>query len=34
MKKALSKKALEQEAAFWKKLKKVSTDYPYRVCRK
>jgi hypothetical protein len=34
MKKAVSKKALELEAAFWKNIKKVSTDYPARVCRK
>ncbi len=34
MKKVLSKKALEQEAAFWENLKKVSMDHPARVCRK
>jgi hypothetical protein len=34
MKKTLSKKTLEQEAAFWDRLKKVSKDHPARVCRK
>jgi len=34
MKKPLSKKALLQEAAFWGNLKKVSKEYPGKVCRK
>lgn len=34
MKKPMSKKALQLEAAFWDNLKKVSKDRPGKVCRK
>jgi len=34
MKKALSKKALVQEAAFWAGIKKASTGAPGSVCHK
>ncbi len=34
MKRPLSKKALEQEAAFWGNLKKVSRENHDKVCRK
>jgi hypothetical protein len=34
MKKALSPKALAQEAAFWDRLKKATTTNPGKVCHK
>ncbi len=34
MKKPLSEKAREKEAAFWGNLKRVSKDHPVKVCRK
>jgi hypothetical protein len=34
MKKALSEKALAQEAAFWDRLKKVTSENPGKTCHK
>jgi hypothetical protein len=34
MKKALSKEALAQEAAFWESLKKATKENPGKVCHK
>jgi hypothetical protein len=34
MKKAISEKALVQEAAFWEKLKKATKENPGKVCHK
>jgi len=34
MKKALSEKALAQEAAFWESLKKATKENPGKVCHK
>ena len=34
MKKVLSRKALEKEAAFWGGIKKTVTDKPVKACRK
>jgi hypothetical protein len=34
MKKALSKKALDQEATFWDSLKKAAKENPGKVCHK
>lgn len=34
MKRALSKRALAKEAAFWEKIKKVAIENPGKVCHK